>query len=309
MNSSKIRQHGLPLQLEKGGLHTVALAKVGVRLAIGLIPIFFFFFSCEEIGPVIDLTGTFQADTTYVTTDIEDPQVKNVLLEEFTGVRCVNCPKGHELLDNLETQYGSRFISVSAHSEFQSTPYGSDPDLNNLQADSLDRLLGPVIAKPSGSIDRKQFPGDSLVVFRNKWATYVAEQMALSAPVNITIDVEYNVSARVANAAITLHYTSADTLDSRLSVMILEDGIITKQLDEPEIDSSYTQNRVLRKILPSVSGMPLTISKERGRVIVRSFQFDVPDEWNEENLRAIAFVHRSGQTMEVLHVQQARIKQ
>ncbi len=294
-----LNRSGLPLHLEMGG----------VRLLCGVIIVAIFFSSCEEIGPLIDLTGTFKADTTYVTTDVEVPQIKNVLLEEFTGVRCVNCPKGHELLDNLEVQYGSRFISVSAHSEFQSTPYGSDPNLNNPQADSLDKLLGPVIAKPSGAIDRKRFPGDSLVVFRNKWTTYVAQQMNLTTPVNIAINVDYGPGAREANATITLHYTSADTLDSRLTVMILEDSIITKQLDDPEIDSSYVQKRVLRKILPSVNGMPLTISRERGRVIVRSFKFSVPSEWNDDNLRLIAFVHRSGQTLEVLHVQQAPIKQ
>jgi hypothetical protein len=287
--------------------HTIKSIDLATFIAAGFTAVLFY--SCEEIGPVIDLTGTFDADTTYVTTEVEAPQVKNVLLEEFTGVRCVNCPKGHEILDELETQYGSRFIAVSAHSEFQSEPYDDDPDLNNPDADDLEELLGPVFAKPSGSVDRKAFPGESLAMFRGKWATYVAQQMTATTPVNISINIDYDESIRAASASVTLHYTAEDTLDSRLTVMVLEDNIQTIQLDDPAIDSSYVQMRVLRKILPSVSGMPLTVSREAGRVIVRSFKIDVPADWNDENLRLIAFVHRSEQTMEVLHVQQERIKQ
>ena len=300
MNYSLIKK-----QLE----HPLLWAKGGATITIAMVLISSFFFSCEEIGPIIDLTGTFNADTTYVATEVESPQIKNVLLEEFTGVKCVNCPKGHEILDDLESQYTSRFIAVSVHSKFQSDPYDNDPDLNNPYADSLETFLGPIPAKPSGSIDRKKFPGDDLVLLTSKWVNDVNQQMALSTPVNINITVEYIQVTRAATATITLHHTSEDTLDSRLTVMLLEDNITTLQLDVTGIDSNYVQDRVLRMTLPSTSGMPLNITRERGRVIVRSFNINLPDDWKDENLRIIAFVHRSGSSKEVIQVAQEKIKQ
>jgi len=263
--------------------------------------------SCSEVGPAIDLTGTFTADTTYVTNQVENPQVKNVLLEEFTGVRCTNCPEGHELLDNLENQYGSRFIAVSAHSDFQAEPYPGDQDLRVPDAEDLQFFLRPLLAKPSGSIDRKKFPGDSLLlVFTSKWTAYVGQQMALTTPVNIYIETDYSDANRELNISVTLHYTAEDVLESKLSVMLVEDNIITRQLNGNVIDSNYVQKRVLRKILPSVNGMPLTITRETGRVIVRSFSLELPEAWVIENLRVIAFVHRSQGTKEVVHSVQAK---
>ena len=268
-----------------------------------------FMTSCEEIGPVIDLTGSFSADTTYIAADIETPQIKNVLLEEFTGVRCVNCPKAHELLDNLEAQYVTRLISLSAHSRFQSEPYEGDPSLHISQADTLAQLLEPLVAKPSGSIDRRKFPGDNLLVFTTKWTSYVSQQMAATTPVNIHIENQYNANTREFSTVITLHYTATDTLESRMTVMLLEDGIVTAQLGESGIEDHYVQNRVLRRILPSTSGMPLTISRERGRVSVRRFALTLPGDWKAENMRVIAFAHRSEGIKDVLHVSEKRVMQ
>src|SRR5688572_21847715 len=100
-----------------------------ISLLIILSAVLISFNSCEEIGPAIDLTEDTTADTTYVVTQIETPQDKNVVLEEFTGARCVNCPQGHVLLDNLENQHGERFIAISNHSEFLAEPYEGDHDL------------------------------------------------------------------------------------------------------------------------------------------------------------------------------------
>lgn len=286
-----------------------AIIQGAMGLAAGAIASFFFLSSCEEVGPRIDLTGTFAADTSYVTDAVENPQVKNVLLEEFTGVRCLNCPQGHALLDNLEEQYGSRLISVSAHSEFQAEPYPGDQDLRTPDAQALEDFLRPILAKPSGTIDRKKFPDDSLLlVFTSKWSSYVAQQMTFTTPVNIHIKPSYHPASRELVITVTLHYTAADTPASRLTVMLLEDGIVTAQLNGSVIDSHYVQRRVLRKILPSVSGMPLAVSRERGRVIVRSFTITLEQIWDAANLRLIAFVHRSQGIKEVLHAVQARVK-
>ena len=42
---------------------------------------------------------------------------KNVLLVDFTGQRCVNCPKANEEIESLQRQYGGdTVISVGMHS-------------------------------------------------------------------------------------------------------------------------------------------------------------------------------------------------
>ncbi|MFN6226655.1 MAG: hypothetical protein ACK4ZC_08005, partial [Bacteroidota bacterium] len=61
--------------------------------------------SCREIGPAVDLgLNILRVDTVYT----ESPPAKQpitALIEEFTGVRCVNCPRAHRLIETLQGQY------------------------------------------------------------------------------------------------------------------------------------------------------------------------------------------------------------
>ncbi len=45
-----------------------------------------------------------------------------VLLEEFTGKGCTNCPKGSRELENLLTQFPNNLVAVSLHAGFFANP-------------------------------------------------------------------------------------------------------------------------------------------------------------------------------------------
>ena len=62
--------------------------------------------SCTEIAPVVPALGD-----------------RKVLVEEFTGVRCVNCPAGASELENLKGIYGERLVIVSIHAGDFSPPF------------------------------------------------------------------------------------------------------------------------------------------------------------------------------------------
>jgi hypothetical protein len=267
--------------------------------------------SCEEIGPNIDLTSDTSADTTYIATQVETPQVKNVLLEEFTGVRCVNCPQAHELIENLESQHGERLVAVSDHSEDLAEPYDGDQDLRAPEAQQFEDLFGGAAGKPSGTVDRRLYSGESsLIVFTNKWAGYINQQLSQSSPVNIHLETDFNANSRDLEVVVTLHYTAEETEENKLTVLLLEDGIVTQQVfPGGVIDSHYVQNQVLRKALPSTNGAAVTASKVPGRVVVQTLTAEnLPSIWNVENMRVVALVHRSGGTMDVLQAVEKEVE-
>src|SRR5690348_14133339 len=74
-------------------------------------------YSCKEVGPDINLHGNQNAltDSTYVESPVQTPETKNVLIEEFTGVRCPNCPQGHVIIANIKAANPGRVVSVSLH--------------------------------------------------------------------------------------------------------------------------------------------------------------------------------------------------
>src|SRR5690606_41258473 len=59
--------------------------------------------SCKEKGRAIDFSKITASDTTYVTTP-ETTSLRKVLIEEYTGVQCTNCPAGVGLLKSLDEQ-------------------------------------------------------------------------------------------------------------------------------------------------------------------------------------------------------------
>src|ERR1700741_1300369 len=85
---------------------------------------------------------------------------RKVLIEEFTGVRCVNCPDGSAEIENLLSLYGGNLVAVSIHSGFFSDPYPDNLyDFRTPEGDQLLNYLGQPLGYPTAVIDRKLFNG------------------------------------------------------------------------------------------------------------------------------------------------------
>ena len=56
---------------------------------------------------------------------VDGDTVKKVVLIDFTGHRCPNCPNGHAEVDLLKQTYGSRLIPISVHAGTLARPTSS----------------------------------------------------------------------------------------------------------------------------------------------------------------------------------------
>ena len=93
-----------------------------------IIPYLFFgfvFASCEVIeGPY--MSGNINPIDTS-----NNNYVKNILIEDFTGHLCKNCPDAASELDAIQAVYGSRIIGLAIHSGSTfARPYPIDPTGN-----------------------------------------------------------------------------------------------------------------------------------------------------------------------------------
>lgn len=273
--------------------------------------------SCEEVGPNIDLGGPGReeglVDTTYVASQVEAPQTKNVLLEDFTGVRCKNCPLGADQAASMVATYPGRVVVIGQHSQFLATPYPGDPDLRTDEAQDIENMLAPVLGKPSAAIDRRIFPGESTILQPSisKWANLVSQAIqTTTAPVNLTIETTWDATNRNLRVKVTVHYTSAETVDNRLSVFLLEEHVVAAQLQpDDEIDSNYVQKHVMRTMLTRFNGELLSGGdKTPGRVFVKEFELkDVSPNFNADELAIVAVVARATGSFEVLQVVQKEV--
>ena len=81
---------------------------------------------------------------------------RNVLIEDFTGQRCVNCPAATKKIEELHSQYGDRIIPVAIHSgPFAHRSTMSSPllSLGTATGDGFYRNRGGE-AQPGVAVDR-----------------------------------------------------------------------------------------------------------------------------------------------------------
>lgn len=288
-----------------------------------------FLFSCKEQPVGVDFGEGKKSDTTYIAT-VEPVQDKNYYIEEFSGVRCVNCPQGAAKLEELSAMPANkdRLKIVTIHAaSFTSPDYtkGSKQDLSSEQAKRLmDLVYGGDMSKPQASIDRLNlFNGTNpLIGPRAEWENKLntAKSTYPTTPVNIHISSDYNQQTDAYNIKVKLAYTANVTEPQYLSILLIEDSIVDNQID-PFIEN-YTYRHVYRQMLTPINGAPIldTIpTKMPGRVYETnySFKLDLSDgnefrhkNWNLDHVHIVAFVHNatSGENKRVYHAMDAHLK-
>lgn len=290
------------------------------------LAILFFLSACEEIPPLIDFSepppvdltcpdkGTLEigefskTNTDFVTEELPEAQCKMVLIEEFSGVRCVNCPAGHEATAEILASHPDEVAAITIHAGFLSTPYDENIEDYVLEAGTTLFNLFQTIAVPAAAVDRVKYEGEDFVslINRNVWAGKANERLQLEPPMNVYTNFEYNPSIRELRVYVRAHYLQAfDAAEPHLmSVFLSESHIIDEQLIPVDggssiVQSDYEHNHVLRAVLTPALGLSLDVEREVGTVVERVFSTTLPDHWVVNDMEIIAFVH-DGTTNHVL---------
>ncbi|HRN93311.1 MAG TPA: Omp28-related outer membrane protein [Chitinophagales bacterium] len=278
---------------------------VGSLFWLNVIFAFTMLFSCKEVGPNINLGSKSKAlvDTTYLETP-QTPEDKNVVMEEFTGVQCVNCPAGHQIIKTLKASYGERLVVISYHTDFLGDPFSfTTEDLRTEAAKQVQDYLVFDGYKPAASIDRFAFNSSqtSLLYTRNTWSNRVQQELTKTSPVNILLSSMVDSASRKLTATVELNYTSTITDAQKITLVIIENNIVEPQLNTGNvIDTFYTHNDIQRVFLTNALGDEITTTTEAGRVVKKMYQTDLPPTLNLNNLKLVAFVHKFSGTKEIL---------
>lgn len=180
---------------------------------------------------------------------------RNVLLVDFTGQRCSNCPAAADLLHSLTAgPAGARIIAVSVHGgalalSTDASPRGlAGPDARRLTDEAR------VNSWPQGTVDR---PVGGTLLRPSAWNAALAEHLALAADADAAAQQSLMADAHVALATRTLSYTlrprhltdAAGQADAEtyLHLWLVEDSITAPQtLADGTERADYLHRHVLR---------------------------------------------------------------
>jgi len=224
---------------------------------------------------------------------------RNVLLEDFTGQECVNCPRAHKVMEDIEALYGEHVIAVSVHGgQFgipvsdSYVPYyvglASPEGIEYNKAKGLDSW-------PAGEINRQ-----GKTTEYDKWSDAV--RTWISKPAQASIEIEATLKG--SDIEIATSVVADCDYAGHLQVWIVENGIVAIQKDGDEYVMDYVHNNVLRAAVNGLWGEPVTCRKGvrmdfSHRIALRNSNTEV---WNPDNLGVVVFLYNDSGVAQAMRV-------
>ena len=235
----------------------------------------------------------------------EEPTVKKyVLLEDYTGVKCVNCPAAGELALQLQEQYHHQVVVLSVHAgDLAEFPLF---DLTTTEGDEWWKFLA-FQQNPTGAINRKMVNG-GYAYDTPMWADAVAEVLQEEAALEMTPSIQYNETTRELKVDIKSKFIAELPDTYSLTVCIMEDSLVGIQQTPEGIVKDYVHRHVFRGTMNGTWGEEInTTAIAPGDEIVKSYTTTLNEAYNADQCYIIAYVANSD-TKEVLQVTEKKIK-
>lgn len=215
-----------------------------------------------------------------------------ILIEDFTGQRCVNCPTGTEIINGIVDTYGEdNVIAVGVHSgplgfAGNSKTVGLMTDTGNEYYTRWDKENK--MGQPWVIFNRKTSPDSHY----NNWAAMVGTIISEKANLSVKIDNAYDAAKRTLTTTVGAFGTNG-TVNGKLQVWIVEDGIKALQMmPDGKPNKEYMHNHVFRAAVNGTWGEDVTVKE--GETTTKQYQYVLPEAWNADNIAVVAFVYNDG---------------
>lgn len=210
-----------------------------------------------------------------------EPAKRVVLLEDFTGQRCLNCPLGTDVINQLLEEYGDHLVPVGIHGG--PLGFAGNGEVKGLATDVGNEYYNhwQLEYQPVGLVNRHG------AVNYTDWTARVKEAMAETAPIELTTSAFIEGS----QVHITIKATGTEgTTTGMLQVWLLEDGITALQMmPDHSTNSNYVHNHVLRTPVNGTWGQDFSIRE--GEMQTFDMTQALNSEWDADQLTIVAFVY------------------
>lgn len=224
-----------------------------------------------------------------------DPENKNVVLEEFTGLNCGYCPDGHAIAQGIYDQNPNDVVLVNVHVGAFAAPSAGQPDYRTPWGGALDAQAA-VAGYPAGTVNRHLFPGwgqsGGTAMSRNYWVNASNQMMAQPSYLNVGCEATIITSTRQLVVNVEVYYTGDSPNSSNfLTVALMQSNIIGYQASG---GSNYNHKHMLRHFLTGQWGYEITETTE-GSLYSASLYYEVPEDYLDvecvlEDLEIAAYV-------------------
>lgn len=249
-------------------------------------------------------------DDRYIETEMVSP-VRAILIEDYTGQNCINCPSAHEVVESLEEQYGDAVVAVGIH---PANGYGT----LTIPRRSTDFAAGKIgLATTDGSRYARNNDVPQSLPFGiingrlrgafDSWANLAKQELVT--PSSLEINLSANVNNTSNEVEVDVELLPENNLNGNLLVWIVESGIVAEQiLPNGNTNKEYVHNNVFRAPVNELNGEEVSLEKDTPFNV--SYSIAVRDnneeKWNTDNLYVVAFLKTATGVEQVKRVKVAK---
>ncbi len=237
-----------------------------------------------------------------------------IVLEEFTGMKCIFCPEGTKEIVRLDSIYQEQLIPVGIHAgtfalpNFVGDKYRNDYRVLPHSNDYLN-TFHKGSGYPSGIVSRI----GGIVEGKDNWENSIRaiENDAPVATINITNF--YSEAANILRINVELEWLQTIAGNFNLQTYVLEDNIIDWQKFPssvvPNEIPDYNHRHVLRKVVNDDTFGKNLAPAEQGEKQTIQFVFPFNPDWNADNVETVSFIFDNDvSSYEVMQANAAKIK-
>ena len=292
--------------------------KNNIKIFLSIVTVFFLFtiFSCDKVeGPFKEITENIDTAKCPVP---QFPALSNVyrkiMIEDFTGHKCVNCPKAHAELKSLITTYGDTVIGIAYHVGYFAQPSSGlyNYDFRTSEGDAIDQKFQiSAIGLPQGMINRTKYNGSYIIDYQS-WATAI--QPFLGQTPKLAMQIMNNYDGDDSSFCTHIKMTFLEDITDTLMFFccLTEDSIIKPQksidIPSPNDIPAYNHMHVFRDGLNGNFGVTLNSLKTLDdSSIVKSYSYNLKGkDYKHKNLKIVSYVYKFS-TNEILQAEEEKV--
>ncbi len=217
-----------------------------------------------------------------------------VLLQEFSGQRCRNCPDGADAIHSILAEYPDNVVAVSMHpagTTFSGPYRGTDItcDEATYMYDFYNRPTEFPYAIVNGNLDISE---ESNRKNYNVWATMTIMAMLQAPEMSLEVEATYDAATRTVTATY-----SAEALEElydghNIMVWLTENDIVAAQDVHGRPVNDYVSNHILRASFNGEAGESIGSDFLIGQKAEGSVSLVLDEKWVPENCEVVAYVYR-----------------
>ena len=199
---------------------------------------------------------------------------KKILIEKFTGHKCSYCPDATRKIKELKEFYGDAIIPIAIHPgglDFTITDDNFTYDFTTISGDAIVAEMGGLnYGLPIGSVNRT--PSEEYLGTRfwtkNEWSTQINNLLfhsngnPIEKKIHIELNTYFDKNTKELNVETNLNIETGELANYHLCLIIVEDSIISPQIDGIQTINNYEHNYIYRCAVNSTFGQIINEPKQ-----------------------------------------------